>query len=78
VIEKCVILCFLFQYGSGQPYILATLLPFTANILLILQSMSANISCIKELNALTKANVTMGEDIDDSSEDGLDEEDRDI
>ena len=67
---------------AGQPYILATLPPFSANILLVLQSMSAEIfSCIHKLNALTKASATtqeMGEEIEDSSEDGLDEEDRDI
>jgi hypothetical protein len=44
--------------------------------------MSAEIfSCIHKLNALTKASVItqeMGEEIEDSSKDGLDEEDRDI
>ena len=61
--------------------ILATLPPFAANTLSLLQSMSAeNFLCIKELNALIKANVgtrEAGEDIEDNSEDGLDEENRD-
>jgi hypothetical protein len=63
----------------GQPYILATLPPFAANILLLLRTMSTEISsCIKELNVLVKANVTTeegGEDVEDHGLDGLDDED---
>ena len=65
---------------AGQPYILATLPPFAANILFLLQSMSAEIIlCIKGLNTLINANVETreAEDIEGTSEDGLDEEDRD-
>jgi hypothetical protein len=57
---------------AGQPYILATLPPFAANILQLLQSKSAEIySSIKELNALVKAKVITteaGDDIEKSSE----------
>jgi len=63
---------------AGQPYILATLPPFATNILQLLQSKSAKIySSIKELNALVKAKVITaeaGDDIEKSSEDGLDED----
>ena len=62
---------------AGQPYSLATLLPFAASILQLLQSKSAEVHlCIKELKTLIKAKVTTteaGEDIEKSDEDGSDE-----
>jgi hypothetical protein len=55
---------------AGQPYVLATLPAFAANILQILQSKSVQVfSSIKELKTLMKVKVTTteaGEDIERS------------
>ena len=56
---------------TGQPYVLATLPPFAANILQILRSKSVQVfSSIKELKTLMKVKVTMeaGEDLEKSDE----------
>ena len=57
---------------AGQPYILATILPFVANILWLLQSQSAQIFLsIKELNVLMKVKETVvkeGEEIEEIGE----------
>ncbi len=56
---------------TGQPYVLATLPPFAANILQILRSKSVQVfSSIKELKTLMKVKVTTeaGEDLEKSDE----------
>ena len=48
--------------AAGQPYVLATLLAFAADILRLLQSKASDISSsIKEVNKMIKDNVTTTE-----------------
>ena len=60
---------------AGQPYVLATLPAFAADILRLLQSKASDISSsIKELNKMIKDNVTTTEArdfMDGDSEDKL-------
>jgi hypothetical protein len=64
---------------AGQPYVLATLPPFAANILRLLQSRSAQIFLsIKELNVLMKVKETVTEEGEDIEKIGEGSEDEDI